>query len=933
MKYEELKSHPELSEAGRRFFSDYASDGPFYDYEKSLQYGVPSTDISTHSHLPQLTQNDVTFAIKNKREFPKSVLHGILAGHPNLSDESIDAVSSDPALLSKILQNTSLSNETVDKILSNPERFNSLGEDSLTQLLTKQDEKGNLVSRKGLSPTVLNASLNHPSDDIKSLALQTGEVPYETAKQFFTHPSRDVKKAAFSHPELPVEDLGQVLENYSDSFHSHPKAKEYLKLHPEAYNSSDFDFENLVDGQQKLGNEIGKDDVKHFLSNASEPNGRDLGKAFGLLSPEDLHEAIKAHPQHLMGDRRISRATQNENWTPEHTKTYWDKIKNQPIDKYGPLGENHPAFSEGTLSALTKKGHPELQKEIFDTALNSINRLNNDWRGVEDAPTEALDQAKHNIGKIAASAIDAHANNTSEDHPEVHEMLMRGLQHGEEDLPLSIVRFSTAFDKKSPEKGDTPFANLMRKMMDHSNPYIRDAGVDKIHPDEIESHIEHPDPGVRKKVGEKLEPLGIYPKERRVSTRFDSNKLRLARDLAEEMGGKVHKKELEKRGLNPQSLKISHLQDAKGEIKSEDIQKHIETLPKNDYGFTFGNWGGAQRHSNEESKVFQLQYTKDHIQKIKDEGLWDTFKYIVDQSHSGGHPTAEHNPLGWVRYTEDDGTPKETPKPKPKKELEQLELDSPGHPSHGRKVNVVGPLDHPQLGTPGFHVQFHDPIHMAEAPGQQELERPAGTAAWIGQDEIGENKKWKKVAKPPQPEAPAEPPKPKVPGVMIDEVQSDFGQALGRSAEAFARKKYGSYDEGRVKKFAEEFESKAPTEKREKISSILFGGRPSNEVLHESFLQHLRDKGLAGAKVAIWQLEPKMKLSGQSSDKAPPVHMKQGYEEQPKKMGYAPSTYSEENMPTQKAGGKQGDATWQHNLRKMEELRDRLRKLSKRTDL
>jgi hypothetical protein len=319
--------------------------------------------------------------------------------------------------------------------------------------------------------------------------------------------------------------------------------------------------------------------------------------------------------------------------------------------------------------------------------------------------------------------------------------------------------------------------------------------------------------------------------------------------------------------------------------------------------------------------------TKDHIKKLKEEGLWDVFKYIEDQSLYHNHPNAKHNPLGWVRYTEDDGTPKK--KKEEEKPKEKLVLNKPGHPSHGATVSIHSQMPHPQDGRPGFAVAFDSPIHMAAGEGEPEEARPAGTMAWIGEHEIGDDKHWNKPAPVVAPQPPEE--VKKTPGVMIDEVQSDFGQALGRSSEAFARYKTRSDNEERIKKYAQEYEAKAPTEKRERIANILFGGRHSNEVLHEAFHQHLRDGGMAGAKVAIWQLTPKMGISlGSQDPEKAPVHFRENYDKLPKRMGYTPAKYSEQNMPTQSAKQHQDKDTHQQILRKMEELRSRIQNFSKR---
>jgi len=116
---------------------------------------------------------------------------------------------------------------------------------------------------------------------------------------------------------------------------------------------------------------------------------------------------------------------------------------------------------------------------------------------------------------------------------------------------------------------------------------------------------------------------------------------------------------------------------------------------------------------------------------------------------------------------------------------------------------------------------------------------------------------------------------------------------------------------------------------------ILFGKKHPHEVLHEAFAQHLRDKGHAGAKIAVHTTATKRPLSGWDEDAPVPVHGKIAYEDHPKKMGFEPGSYSKENMPTmdsaknrqQKALVPQGSPIWQDELRKYENLKDSIRKL------
>ena len=85
-------------------------------------------------------------------------------------------------------------------------------------------------------------------------------------------------------------------------------------------------------------------------------------------------------------------------------------------------------------------------------------------------------------------------------------------------------------------------------------------------------------------------------------------------------------------------------------------------------------------------------------------------------------------------------------------------------------------------------------------------------------------------------------------GVHIDEIQSDFGQHLVKQIED--TEKENKVDLG------------LKPENIEKVNQILFKGMHPSHLIHEAFSQALRNKGHAGEKVHIWQLEPRAKLSG-----------------------------------------------------------------------
>jgi hypothetical protein len=159
-------------------------------------------------------------------------------------------------------------------------------------------------------------------------------------------------------------------------------------------------------------------------------------------------------------------------------------------------------------------------------------------------------------------------------------------------------------------------------------------------------------------------------------------------------------------------------------------------------------------------------------------------------------------------------------------------------------------------------------------------------------------------------------------GVQIDEVQSDLGSDLGKAARAQAAAAGVSEDEAQA-----HADSEYPPEHVNKIREILFGNKHPSAVLHEAFRQHLRNKGWHETPIHVHDTETKMPLAQQDPSKSPPVHMKIGYNEVPKKMGMEPASYGE--LPTQSNPDLKGAKQWKDTVRKTEELEKALPKTAK----
>ena len=95
--------------------------------------------------------------------------------------------------------------------------------------------------------------------------------------------------------------------------------------------------------------------------------------------------------------------------------------------------------------------------------------------------------------------------------------------------------------------------------------------------------------------------------------------------------------------------------DAKGMVTPKSIDEFIDKLPKDKYNVSYDTWGGAQRHDRSQNqRVLQLNLTNKHIEDLKAQGLWGTFKKLQEKNFRSGHPVKQHS-LGWTRI--DDSQP------------------------------------------------------------------------------------------------------------------------------------------------------------------------------------------------------------------------------------------------------------------------------------
>lgn len=129
-----------------------------------------------------------------------------------------------------------------------------------------------------------------------------------------------------------------------------------------------------------------------------------------------------------------------------------------------------------------------------------------------------------------------------------------------------------------------------------------------------------------------------------VDVKLNTGKLRKIRDLIRSRGVE----EMRPKDLPPGDWSLGRLPN--GNISAQKLQQAIDEAPGTRFNLSHARWTGAQRHNEQPSKVLQVNITNDQVQKMKEAGVYGTFRNIHQTSLHSGHPVTPST-LGWIRYT------------------------------------------------------------------------------------------------------------------------------------------------------------------------------------------------------------------------------------------------------------------------------------------
>lgn len=468
-------------------------------------------------------------------------------------------------------------------------------------------------------------------------------------------------------------------------------------------------------------------------------------------------------------------------------------------------------------------------------------------------------------------------------------------------------------------------------------------------PNEIKmiSQLLPSDSDIHKRISAKLKDMGEYDDPEQVSFSFGTGKIRQLRALAEEKGGVISGKDAKAAGFDLQNMGLNPLKDGKGNITAENLTAHIEAMPKHTYGVSHTTYG-------EENDTEPGRYDDDSAIEEASKAARDYWQ----EQYADPEPDWEED----FNVAEGDRLPKyeDDPEVSSEENAERKEkydqdrqqaIDNYSETQHEywqerqsdlESEYVNNHLDEfaPENNDEKTFQNMQDEQRHSHEPSKvfqlnltsNQMKQLKQAGAWDTFKDLhdkfsysghpyskGNGLGWVRYTQDPQG------------GTMIDEIQSDFGQNfVKRLKEQLKRyeEEHGLTQEQRenANNIIEGFE-KVPPSHYDTINQVLFQGKHPSEVLHEAFLQHMRNTGNIGKNVHIWDVKPKSALSGQNPEEALPAHMLEGYSKIPKKMGYQPGKYGE--LKTQKTfewGGKayqgngditlKGQPTWKIKLTK-----------------
>jgi hypothetical protein len=366
----------------------------------------------------------------------------------------------------------------------------------------------------------------------------------------------------------------------------------------------------------------------------------------------------------------------NSKTTPEIQRTILDKVKNfnhiNDEDKKGGTKEIHNVLVH----------NPNLDPKIADEIISDPNYVSNGENTSADIDIPFAGLKQEHFDKM----LDLASKNHYQNHDSASMDNAMDIVANHSNNPDTIRKaFEMAKDGDEFERNkylfeknpSTPVDVLEKLDTKGARSRLADSYPDKLY--EEDSEYGGPPDSIRM-------PGDLEHKQHfgSVDTKQGLSKMRAFRDRILEKdptNGQISPKEL---GQGPFEGGWKPVQEKNGNISAKKIQELIDKTPSAKYNFSHQLWGGdaMQTHSNHNQKVFKLNVTDDHVNQMKQAGVYGTYSELTRYSNESRHPVDKNHGIGWIRY-----------------EHHQPKADLPGKELKGKKKHST------IIGTPeAIHV-------------------------------------------------------------------------------------------------------------------------------------------------------------------------------------------------------------------------------------
>lgn len=840
------------------------------------------------THVANMSPEVMNEYIKYSLAHPRGSVDSVVAQSPMLNDEALATLASNSKSAVAVAANPKLKLEHALKALpyANEQFVNNLADVHPEYL--KHPE----LARHLLSANMAEVAINNGVGTPEQLLEIAHHTPDEyTAKAILNRPESTIR-----HYRAVKENVHLPLDRHDWAWHFAGDPNRSAEDVAEAFPHLN-DWRSVRDVFEKHGHKFSPEQQARILDGLKEGHKEfaqraNLPKEAQIKLLDDAYRNYESHDpdeSQSIRENAVRGLLKNPNLHPEAIDTLLDKYSKLNPSMVGTVLQ-HPNFSEGHHRKLVANGHTDdpammlshiMRAPTLDLVQAALDRAptvknydaafdNKNVKLPDDTMFRAIDVASADPDDYAGQIL---IRDLVSQRPHLHDRLAEHSNY--------VVRQAVAKKTDNPE--------LLTKLAADSDSEVRETALSNgsTPPEALEAALRSRRlfPSLRANIKERLAALkpDAFHKEV-VHAKFGTNKARKLRDLILASGNlEMRHKDLGnlaqgvKYGVNPKN----------GNLSADLLQQYIDSQPTARYNVSHDKWDGIQRHNDENSKVFQLNLTDEHVRQMQQAGVYGTFLKLQDQ-FKASHPLRDHS-IGWVRYTG---------KTRGKGKgifIDEVQSD------HTVPLAEKAKTQAHQRKMQNLHQNFQR--HNYTLPSELDT---------FDETEKGHGYLWNLYGRQNAP--------------IPEHLSAESKEFLSRLKDNYLLA-HKDATEAAQNAF-DMANADYPADHQKKINEILFGGKHSSEVLMEAFHQHLRDKGHIGVPVAIHSVHSKAAENLSDLEPGPdgkvdlskvPGHYQKGYKQVPEAMQMEPATYAADNMATQDNPEHQGKPTYQQPLRKKTE--------------